>query len=163
MALDVTVRATASGKEILKLLQNENSLLVGKTFPQFLLKNINNKAATVSFSGNSYTLIDYWATWCFPCRRDVPVLKDYYDKYKAKNFNIISISVDDTKDLYKLRKEIDSLGMNWTHYWDENRKVSADYKINFFPTYFLLDNKGVIITRSNRLKTIVEIIEKKLN
>jgi thiol-disulfide isomerase/thioredoxin len=162
ISLDTSIRYTASGKEFLQLLQREHSILVGKTFPQFILKGINNKTAIVNYKGNSFTLIDYWATWCGPCLRATPALKTIYDKYKSKKFNIISISVDYTKDLPKLKKYIDSLQMIWTHYWDENRRISTDYKIFLFPTYFLLNNKGEIIARSNRLKPILEIIEKKL-
>lgn len=107
-------------------------------------------------------LISYWATWCGPCLHAIPKLETIYDKYKSKKFNIISISVDNTKDLPKLKKIIDSSQMNWMHYWDENRRKAEEYKINLFPTYFLSNSKGEIIARSNKVKTILEIIEKKL-
>jgi len=162
MSLDTAIRHTASGKEILKLLLNENSMLVGKKFPQFVLKDINNKVATVNYKGNSFTLIDYWATWCGPCLREIPTFKTIYNKYKSKKFNIISISVDYTRDLPKFKKIIDSLQMNWTHYWDEDGEIAFKYKIFALPTYFLLNDKGEIITRGNRMKPILEIIEKKL-
>jgi thiol-disulfide isomerase/thioredoxin len=162
MSLDTSIRKTASGRELLKLLRNERSLLVGKTFPQFVLKGTNNKVAAVSYKGNSLTLVDYWATWCLPCIREIPTLRTVQDKYQRAKFNVISISVDATKDLPKLKKFVDSLQMHWVNYWDENGGITDKYKIFLFPTYFLLNEKGEIIARGNRLKPILDIIEKKL-
>lgn len=162
MSLDTSIRNTASGRELMKLLRNESSLLVGKTFPQFVLKGTNNKVAAVNYKGNSLTLIDYWATWCLPCIREIPTLRATQEKYRGAKFNIIGISVDATKDLSKLKKFVDSLQMHWVNYWDENGRITDKYKIFLFPTYFLLNEKGEIIARSSRLKPILDIVEKKL-
>lgn len=159
LSLDTTIKNSATGKELFKLFQNEESLLVGKIFPSFILKGTDNQAVAINYRGNSLTIVDYWATWCTPCIREIPELKNIYKKYKDRNLNIISISVDESSALPKLKKFIDSLGMGWVNYWDENRKVTDQYKIFLFPTYFLLDEEGKIIARGNRLTPILEIIK----
>lgn len=99
----------------------------------------------------SYLLIDFWGTWCSPCKEILPNLRTLNEKYKNRGLRIVSIAFDENKELVK--KEISSENMNWTNFWDPSTSSSPRntitnlYKVENFPTSILVDPKGKIIFR----------------
>lgn len=92
-----------------------------------------------------YTLVDFWASWCSPCRAGNPLLKEALDKYKSKGFNILSISVD--KNATQWKNAIEKDGMNWYHIIDEEG-IANKYWVYDVPAYVLLDKHGKIVASS---------------
>ena len=116
--------------------------------------------SVVENKANKYVLIDFWASWCGPCMREVPHLKAAYDKYHKKGFEIYGVSFDLDREPWL--KAIDEKGLNWLHvsavnYWDN--KARHDYAVNSIPANFLVDcSTGKIIATQLR----GEEVEKKM-
>ena len=119
----------------------------------------------MSEPGVKYVLIDFWASWCGPCMREVPFLKETYSKYFSKGFQILGVSLDRSKDAWL--KAITDNQMNWVHvsdlnYWDN--AVAKQYGISSIPANFLVEaSTGKIIAtnlRGNDLeKKIAELLK----
>jgi thiol-disulfide isomerase/thioredoxin len=90
-------------------------------------------------------LIDFWATWCGPCMREVPNVATAYQKYYDKGFEIIGISLDQSKDT--MLKTTSQKGMTWPQYFDGkgwNNAISSGFHIKSVPTMWLVNKKGVL-------------------
>ena len=100
-----------------------------------------------------YLLLDFWGTWCIPCKQILPGIKALKEKYYGEGFQLVSIAFD--KDREILKKHIESEQMNWINLWDEDsdtkRKelLSSKYKVTEFPTTILIDPKGKILFRDS--------------
>lgn len=121
-----------------------------------------NKISLADYKGK-YTLIDFWASWCGPCRKENPALVKVYQKYKDKNFAILGVSLDD--DLLKWKNAIAADGLSWKHVSDlkgwEN-KVAVMYGVESIPQSFLLDTEGKIIAKSIRSDELDVLLNKLL-
>lgn len=146
-ARQVTERLVAKSSDEVKeqaegLLRKLN--LVGKPF-ELQFTDVNGKAVAMKDYAGKVVLIDFWATWCGPCRAALPELKETYAKYHPKGFEIIGISFDKDKDA--LTKFIADEKMTWPQYFDglgwEN-KLGGKYGIQGIPTMWVVDKKGVL-------------------
>jgi thiol-disulfide isomerase/thioredoxin len=97
-------------------------------------------------------LLDFWASWCGPCRAENPNVVEAYNKYKDKGFTIYSVSLDDNKD--KWQQAIQADGLSWPNHVSDLKRwesiAARDYGIEAIPTNFLLDKEGKIIARDLR-------------
>lgn len=119
---------------------------VGKQAPEFSLPDKNGKTMRLSDFKGKYILIDVWASWCAPCRIEIPQLKAVYEKFKDKNFDIVSVSLDTDKDkwLGALAEE----KMPWLHLSDlkgNQGDIVKAYKLKSVPAKFLIDPNGKIL------------------
>ncbi|SMO64475.1 TlpA disulfide reductase family protein [Solitalea koreensis] len=125
-----------------------DSLFVGATAPEFSQTDTaDNRISLASFSGK-YVLLDFWASWCIPCRNENPNLTKAMEKFKNRNFAIISISQDDKMNDWL--KAIHQDGLGWTHLsdlkgWDNT--VCRQYYIPSIPFNYLIDPNGKIIAK----------------
>lgn len=133
----------------------------GSRAPDFTLKTIDGKDLTLSKVEGKYILIDFWASWCVPCRASFPHLKELYAKYNKNGFEVIAIGTADEETKWK--KAIEEDQTFWNHVFDsageKERKgaygeVAKTYGVPFLPTTFLLDENGVILGRQLRGKDL---------
>jgi thiol-disulfide isomerase/thioredoxin len=121
--------------------------------PTFVRKDSKgNLIRLSSFKGKSYVLLDFWASWCHPCRAMSPHLRELYSKYHSKGLEIISVSTDTDPDKWKRAIAKDSTG-SWTHigkYLNEGARsdeIEQNYAVQAWPTIILIDKQGYIVGR----------------
>ena len=137
---------------------------VGKAFPNFTATDpvTGEKFALKDLRGKA-VLIDFWATWCGPCLRELPNVKRTYKKYKDQGFEIVSISLD--SDRRKFKSFVSRQKMDWYHVMDGggwSTRLAKKYNIRSIPAMFLLDAKGVCVSDSARGSRLAPAIEKAL-
>lgn len=141
-----------------KRAQMEAKIKIGEYFPDAKVKDKSGKLVTFSdyVGKGKYVLIDFWASWCGPCRREMPNVKAAYEKYASKGFEVISISTDSKQKDWE--DAVQELGMTWTQLLDVD---AADiYGVFAIPTTFLVDPKGYVIEKNLRGKKLEEVLSK---
>lgn len=161
-AFSATIKKTRSGLNIEKLIApEEGDVQVGDVAPDFSGPSIDGSSKTLYTSMGKYTVVDFWASWCGPCRVDSPQLVDLYASNKEKGLNIIGVSVD--KDRESWIKAIENDNLDWAHVshlkrWDE--PIAAQYGVTSIPQLFLLDAAGNVLARETTVEELRPIIEK---
>lgn len=126
----------------------------GMPAPDFTLQQPDGSNFTLSSLNGKYVLVDFWASWCVPCRKAVPELKELYAKYKDKGFEIVGVANDTNHDAWK--KAINEDQTPWIQVVDEfpvkNKpsRVGTMYAIHFLPSYFLIDSDGKMIGKMEK-------------
>lgn len=121
--------------------------VIGSPAPEFTMKDVNGKNITLSDYRGRYVLLDFWASWCVPCRKDNPYVKAAYERFKDKNFTIIGVSIDENGESWKKAIEKDQLP--WIHISDLQKAnpVAILYGVQPIPDNFLISPEGKIIER----------------
>lgn len=146
-------------------ISEDKRFFLNRDAPDFVIKDTSGKKVRLKdFEGN-YLLIDFWASWCGPCRANNPMLKSFYDRYHDKGLSVLSISVDTSASKWKeaIRKD----EMNWIQGSDLSglrKGVSLDYEISSIPVYFVIDPNGKVIIRSVdvRIDKVAAYLQSKL-
>ena len=115
---------------------------VGEPAPDFKVKDLNGEELSLEKYKGHIILLDFWATWCPPCIKEIPKLKKVYEKYKDQKFQIIGVSLD--RSMPPLAAYVENKALTWAHYWDQNRSVRNQYGVTAIPTAFLIDGEGII-------------------
>ncbi|MBI2329207.1 MAG: redoxin family protein [Chloroflexi bacterium] len=115
---------------------------VGRLAPDFTLTNLEGNSLTLSDLRGKAVFINFWATWCPPCRAEMPEIEAVYQQYKNKN--VVVIGVDLYEDESLVRQYVERGGFSWTFVIDSNGEVTKNYAITAIPTSFFLDKEGVI-------------------
>ena len=145
----ITTESTYS--ESVKEYVAKNMLVqVGQPFIDFTLQTVDGKDVNLGevIKNNKVTMIDFWASWCGPCRAENPNVKAAYEKYHAKGLEIIGVSVDQDEAAWLKAVEADALP--WTHVRDVNGDAGKQYMVMYIPSSFLFDQNGVIIAKNLR-------------
>ncbi|MEX0983232.1 MAG: TlpA disulfide reductase family protein [Bacteroidales bacterium] len=140
---------------------------LGLRAPEIALPGLEGKTMRLSSLRGKLVLIDFWAAWCNPCRRENPELVKLYNKYrdasftKGEGFEIYSVSLDRNKEAWKQAVEQDNL--NWPYQVGDLKgartKPAQDYNVEMIPSSFLLDQHGVVIATNLRSKALEEKLE----
>jgi peroxiredoxin len=120
--------------------------LVGNPAPDFAVKAVSGSKGTVSLKSlrGKVVLVDFWGTFCEPCKKSFPKLQDLNTKYGASGLQIVGISEDESDDKDKIPGFADTYGAKFALGWDEDKSIAKAYKPETMPSSFIIDKKGVI-------------------
>lgn len=145
-SLDMQLRNSFAGKELEQRINALTSVVPGSMAPDFTENDVQGRPLRLSSLRGKYVLIDFWASWCHPCRMENPNLVKQYQLYKDKGFQVLSVSLDDNVDKWKRAIAEDELP--WLHVSDLrgwNNAACKLYAIRGVPSSFLVDPQGKII------------------
>ncbi|MNK03636.1 Thiol-disulfide oxidoreductase ResA [compost metagenome] len=137
----------------------KNALKKGSVIPHIAYNDPSGKAVDINSFKGKYVLIDFWASWCGPCRKAIPEIKELYSKYKENGLEVLSVSVD--TDNAAWRKAMSEENMPWPQVLSPDKnKTMASFMIIGIPTLYLIDREGKIVEKytgfSAKLKTQLE-------
>ncbi|MCC7526012.1 MAG: AhpC/TSA family protein [Chitinophagaceae bacterium] len=163
-ALDEKVKSSHFGKAVKESLDAAQTTAVGSIAPDFTLNDVNGKPISLASFKGKYTLVDFWASWCGPCRQENPTVVKAYNTYKSKGFDILGVSLDEKKDKWEQAIQQDKLA--WTQVsdlkgWESD--AAALYGIKAIPMNYLLDKEGKIIAKSLRGEELIKKLGEILN
>ena len=138
-------------------------LQVGQKFPGFTAADLAGDPLSVAGHRGHVTLVDFWATWCGPCRGEMPNVIATYNQYHSQGFDIIGISLDSDRDA--LASYTQAQGMTWPQYFDGlawHNKLAVFYGVNSIPMDYLLDTHGIILGKELRGAALPAAVAKAL-
>ena len=155
------VKNTFAGVQLYKNLHATKSITIGQRFPQLHLVDSSFMAHDVPAGNqaNKYTLINFWNSNSFPCLRQFPAYRKLYADYKKYGFEILAVSIDDTASLPNWKKTIVSQKLAYPQFLDRGGRNATQLCIDYFPTNFLLDEKGVIVKRNIQPDELEKILQ----
>ncbi|RFS21094.1 DUF4369 domain-containing protein [Chitinophaga silvatica] len=158
--LSKEAKHSPSGKEFAKRLESARKTAVGQTALEFSQADATGKDISLASFRGKYVLVDFWASWCGPCRAENPNVVKAYDKFKSKGFEILGVSLDDKKEKWLAAVDADKL--TWTHVSDLKgwKNTVADlYGIRAIPQNVLIDPNGKIIAKNLRGEDLAAKLE----
>lgn len=152
-ALEEDLKVTKSGKKIKEALDAFSKIKTGEKAPDFSAKNPEGKVISLKESLGKVTIIDFWASWCAPCRAENPNVVALYNEFHDKGLNIIGVSLDRDGDAAKWKEAITKDKLTWPQvsnlkFWED--PIALKYNVKSIPATFLLDAKGNIVAKDLR-------------
>lgn len=152
-ALDRKFTAYPEYQEILEQIERRKRISTGVFAPAFTLPNQQGDTIALAHFRGKYVLLDFWASWCGPCRMEIPNLKKAWQQFHPKGLEIVSISIDYTREAWY--KALQQEQMPWTQLFSQ-AKVNAQYQVDAVPFTLLLDPQGKIIALNLRGEKLLE-------
>ncbi len=157
---DTKFKESADGKNLINGFNESKKHFIGQVISDFIQKDTLGNNIQLSSLRGKYVLIDFWASWCGPCRRENPNLMDAYQKFKNKNFEILGVSLD--KNRQKWVDAIEKDNLKWLHVSDLkgwNNNVAQIFQIRSIPQNILIDPNGIIIAKNMRGSEVIFKLE----
>lgn len=162
-SVDDNLKKNTAVKSFVERIAKLKAVQVGQPAPDFSINSIDGKTIKLADFKGKYVLIDFWASWCAPCRSENPNVVKAYQKYKDRNFTILGISLD--KDKAAWQQAIKQDGLTWSHaseLADFEGPTVRLYQVDAIPSSFLLDPNGKIIARNLRAEELDNFLNKTL-
>ncbi|MCS3556555.1 MULTISPECIES: TlpA disulfide reductase family protein [unclassified Sphingobacterium] len=159
--MDQSIKETEAWKSCSNKISATSNTAIGEDAPAFIQNDVNGKPINLSDFKGKYVLIDFWASWCGPCRAENPNVVKAYEKFHGKGFEILGVSLDAKRDSWLEAITEDKL--NWTHVSDLKRfenSVAKLYGVDAIPQNFLVDPKGKIVAKNLRGKDLENSLAK---
>ncbi len=115
---------------------------IGRLAPDFTLVDLEGNSVTLSDFRGKTVFVNFWATWCPPCRAEMPEIEAVYQEYKDKGVVVIGVDILEPEDV--VRQFVEQGGYSWIFILDATGAVSDDYRITAIPTSFFIDKDGII-------------------
>lgn len=148
------------GQELYSILQARKKI-AAQQLADLTLYNMQNKAVTLSQIKGKYILINFWASWCQPCRAENAQLRNLYKKYNSKGLEIVSISVDNNKKAWQTASSQDNI--NWVNLFADGgfqSNAAIFYNVTGVPKMYLLNTTNNVLTENFTLQQLVDTLEK---
>ena len=129
------------------------SVLVGQPAPDFALRSWEGENVRLSEHSGEVVLINFWATWCGPCRQEMPLLDEIYGKYRRAGLVLFSVNIDEPGNSEAAREMAKTLRVSYPVLFDERKDVSRAYQASTMPLTVLIDRAGVVRYVSEGYKT----------
>ena len=137
-------KVSDDGKRVAAFISGLQGAAPGNAVKNFILNDSSGVAVDFKSFRGKYVWIDFWTSWCGPCRQAFPHMREIYAKYRGKNFEIVGISADATKAPWL--KALASIKNPWLQLWD-NKSVTDQFAVTGYPTSFLIDPQGKILVK----------------
>lgn len=162
LSINEKYRETYSGKAFAQRIEAAKTIGIGKNAPDFTQNNPDGNPVSLSDFLGKYVLLDFWASWCGPCRQENPHLVKAYAAYKDKGFEILGVSLDNKDGKEAWVNAIEKDGLTWTQVSDLNawnNAVARFYGVRAIPQSFLIDPQGIIIAQDLRGEALKKKLE----
>jgi peroxiredoxin len=147
-ALSPALKNSSQGRRYGEKVQGLKAIAVGAQAPAFAQKTPDGKLVSLADYRGKYVLVDFWASWCGPCRQETPALIQVYNQFKGPKFDVLSVSLDNDKTREKWVKAIQDDKMAWAQVSDLQgwkNEAAQRYSISAIPQNFLIDPAGKIV------------------